>query len=420
MRLSSLQVYQQSLNGINKTSTEIAQTQNQLTTGQRVNIGSDDPVATAKILAVETELSTINRYQKNIDAVDSRLQRSENTLSHIETILDRLNQLVIQADGAGMTNIERNNIAIEISERLLELASLTNSQDENGDYIYSGFRNSQPAFILEEGQYSYQGDEGVRYERISEESTIIGSDNGQSLFDRFTTNDYIPLVEVGINSTGVEQSLTVQVVDQEVFNSVVLDGDMQDFEIKFNLINEVVPNGPNYSVYQIPSGVLVNANIPYDQNAGITAGGLKIEFKTPPNTGDSLIIKPVSKQNNMLNIIDNIATRIATFEEPSSSINRGEEEAFDSFIAQSLEALSAIQERIRLTRTSIGARMNALTATRDSQESLTLVGNQILSDIRDLDYNAAVSKLSFQTLVLEATQQSFVKIANLSLFNYFK
>ena len=48
MRLSSLQVYQQSLNGINKTSTEIAQTQNQLTTGQRVNIGSDDPVATAK------------------------------------------------------------------------------------------------------------------------------------------------------------------------------------------------------------------------------------------------------------------------------------------------------------------------------------------------------------------------------------
>mgnify|MGYP003308170522 FL=1 len=88
MRLSSLQVYQQSLNGINKTTTEIAQTQNQLTTGQRVNIGSDDPVATAKILAVETELSTINRYQKNIDAVDSRLQRSENNLSHIETILD--------------------------------------------------------------------------------------------------------------------------------------------------------------------------------------------------------------------------------------------------------------------------------------------------------------------------------------------
>ena len=82
--------------------------------------------------------------------------------------------------------------------------------------------------------------------------------------------------------------------------------------------------------------------------------------------------------------------------------------------------MSAIQERIRASRTSIGARMNTLTSTASSQESLTLVGNQILSDIRDLDYNEAVSKLSFQTLVLETTQQSFVKIANLSLFNYLR
>lgn len=419
MRLSSLQVYQQSLNGINKTSAEIAQTQNQLSTGQRVNIGSDDPVATAKILAVETELSTINRYQKNIDAVDSRLQRTENVLSNIETILDRLNQLVIQADGAGMTNIERNNIAIEISERLLELASLTNSQDEKGDYIFSGFLNSKPAFVLEDGQYSYQGDEGVRHEKIAEQLTIVGSDDGRSLFDGFMINDYIPVAEVGINNAGVEQSLTVNVIDQDQYDLAVSDGDMQGYEIKFNSFNEIVPIGPNYSIYQISDGMLVEANTAYDQAVGIIAGGLKIDFQRPPSFGDSITIRPI-KQTNMLNIIDNIATRIATFEEPSSATNRGEEEAFDLFIAQSLDALSAIQERVRSSRTSIGARMNTLTAARDSQESLTLVGNQILSDIRDLDYNEAVSKLSFQTLVLETTQQSFVKIANLSLFNYLR
>ena len=73
MRLSSLQVYQQSLNGINKTSTEIAQTQNQLTTGQRVNIGSDDPVATEKIIDMETELSTNIRNLIIIVSVDLSL-----------------------------------------------------------------------------------------------------------------------------------------------------------------------------------------------------------------------------------------------------------------------------------------------------------------------------------------------------------
>lgn len=419
MRLSSLQVYQQSLNGINRASTEIAQTQNQLSTGQRVNIGSDDPAATARILAVETELVNINRYQKNIDAVDSRLQRTEGALNSIETILDRLNQLVIQADGAGMTNIERGNIATEISERLLELASLTNTQDENGDYIFSGFINSKPAFVLESGQYSYQGDEGVRHEKIAEKLSIIGSDNGRTLFDGFMINDYIPVAEVGINNAGVEQSLTVQVTDQDQYNTLVREGDIQGYEIKFNLLNEIVPNGPNYSIYQISDGVLVEANTAYDQATGIIVSGLEINIQAAPRSGDTLTIRPI-KQTNMLNVIGNIASRIATFEEPSSAVDRGEEEAFDLFVAQSLDALSAIQERVRSSRTSIGARMNTLTAARDSQESLTLVGNQILSDIRDLDYNEAVSKLSFQTLVLETTQQSFVKIANLSLFNYLR
>ncbi|MDG2473268.1 MAG: flagellar hook-associated protein FlgL [Pseudomonadales bacterium] len=417
MRLSSLQVYQQSLNGINRASTEIAQTQNQLSTGQRVNIGSDDPTAAARILAVETELVNINRYQKNIDAVDSRLQRTEGTLNSIEKILDRLNQLVIQADGLGMTNIERGNIATEISERLLELVSLTNSQDVNGDYIFSGFQNSKPAFILEDGQYSYQGDEGVRHEKIAEQLTIVGSDNGRNLFDGFMTNDYIPVGEVGINNTGVEQSLTVQVIDQDEYNTIVRGDDIQGFEIKFNLLNEIVPNGQNYSIYRISDGVLVEENTAYDQVTGIIRGGMEINFQMPPSSGDSITIRPI-KQTNMLNIIDNIASRVATFEEPSSAVDRGEEDAFDLFVAQSLDAISSIQERVRLSRTSIGARMNTLTAARERQDNLSLIGKQILSDIRDLDYNEAVSNLSFQTLVLETAQQSFVKIANLSLFNY--
>ena len=144
---------------------------------------------------------------------------------------------------------------------------------------------------------------------------------------------------------------------------------------------------------------------------------MEINFQMPPSSGDSITIRPI-KQTNMLNIIDNIASRVATFEEPSSAVARGEEDAFDLFVAQSLDAISSIQERVRLSRTSIGARMNTLTAARERQDNLSLIGKQILSDIRDLDYNEAVSNLSFQTLVLETAQQSFVKIANLSLFNY--
>tara|TARA_B100000767_G_C19776197_1_gene542707 strand:- start:387 stop:1646 length:1260 start_codon:yes stop_codon:yes gene_type:complete len=419
MRLSSLQVYQQSLNGINKASVEIAQTQNQLTTGQRVNIASDDPVAAARILAIDSELNNISGYQKNIDAIDARLKRTEAVLTNIETILNRLNELVIQADGAGLTNIERRNIAIEISERVLELASLTNSQDENGDYIFSGFLNNAPAYTLEEGRYRYQGDNGIRHEKISEQLTVASSDNGFSLFENFDANEFLPEVEVGLTTGPDPQTLSVQVLSQEAYDLAVANGGDQGYVFKFNLESAIIPIGPNYSIYRISDGVLVSDNNPYVASLGLLEGGLKIDLSSTPLTGDTFTVRPI-KHTNMLNIVKEVGDRIAAFEEPSSTNNRGEESEFDQFIADTLDALSAVQERVRSSRTDIGARMNTLTAASSNQESLALAGKQILSVIRDVDYNEAVSRLSFQTLVLETTQQSFVKIANLSLFNYLK
>ena len=38
----------------------------------------------------------------------------------------------------------------------------------------------------------------------------------------------------------------------------------------------------------------------------------------------------------------------------------------------------------------------------------------------DLDYTEAASRLSFQSFVLQAAQQSLAKIANLSLFDFLR
>ncbi|TNF20786.1 MAG: flagellar biosynthesis protein FlgL, partial [Pseudomonadales bacterium] len=48
---------------------------------------------------------------------------------------------------------------------------------------------------------------------------------------------------------------------------------------------------------------------------------------------------------------------------------------------------------------------------------VTLVNKSVQADLRELDYAEALSRLSFQTIVLEAAQQSYVKIAGLNLFN---
>jgi len=40
------------------------------------------------------------------------------------------------------------------------------------------------------------------------------------------------------------------------------------------------------------------------------------------------------------------------------------------------------------------------------------------SSIEDLDYAEAASRLSLESIVLQAAQQAFVKVQNLNLFNF--
>ena len=80
--------------------------------------------------------------------------------------------------------------------------------------------------------------------------------------------------------------------------------------------------------------------------------------------------------------------------------------------------IAASLDNVLTARASTGSKLNELDALdiygadRDLQYSITL------SNLQDLDYVKAISDFTKQKTTLEAAQQSFVKLANLSLFNY--
>jgi len=78
---------------------------------------------------------------------------------------------------------------------------------------------------------------------------------------------------------------------------------------------------------------------------------------------------------------------------------------------------SAIDE-VLTTRASIGARLNTIDSQRNMNDSFDLLLQQNRSALEDLDYAEAVSRFERQLLALQASQQSFIKIEGLSLFNY--
>lgn len=70
------------------------------------------------------------------------------------------------------------------------------------------------------------------------------------------------------------------------------------------------------------------------------------------------------------------------------------------------------------TRASIGSRMNTVDNQKNANDSFSLLLQEDRSKLEDLDYAEAISKFEQQLLALQASQQTFVKIEGLSLFNY--
>ena len=89
-----------------------------------------------------------------------------------------------------------------------------------------------------------------------------------------------------------------------------------------------------------------------------------------------------------------------------------------NFSPDALTDIQAALDNVLTGRARIGARLNALDTQKQINEELILQSEKTLSGIQDLDYAEAVSRLNLQLVGLQASQQAFTRIQNLSLFNY--
>lgn len=69
-------------------------------------------------------------------------------------------------------------------------------------------------------------------------------------------------------------------------------------------------------------------------------------------------------------------------------------------------------------RTTVGARMRALDDQEFQNEKFVVDMKSTLSDVKDLDYAEAISRFNIEKTALEAAQQAYSRVQNLSLFNF--
>lgn len=87
-------------------------------------------------------------------------------------------------------------------------------------------------------------------------------------------------------------------------------------------------------------------------------------------------------------------------------------------VSTALGGLDESLDRVLTARAQIGSQLVEVEQLGFIGSDLDLQYQTTLSDLQDLDYNEAFSRLTQQRTFLEAAQQSFLKTTGLSLFNY--
>lgn len=82
--------------------------------------------------------------------------------------------------------------------------------------------------------------------------------------------------------------------------------------------------------------------------------------------------------------------------------------------------LSNALDNVLRIRASAGTRAKELDTLNESGDNMGIQYKQQLSDLQDVDYAKAISDLTRQQTYLQATQQAFLKVQGLSLFDYLK
>ena len=400
MRISSIEQFQQGIDSILNQQAKLNQTQLQLSTGKKVLKPSDDPAIATQLLNLSSLKANNLQYDRNIGTARNELELQEGVLASSGNVLQRVRELVIQANNATQSQQSHEAIADEISNLASELLQLANTKSPSGEYIFAGYNSRTPAFAKSGTGYVYQGDQGQRLLQVSEDTQLAVRDNGADLFQGMMTGDGRFLLETPESNAG----------DGQVKMSSAIDSISDDYNMVFVQANAGDPI--TYSVSGAVSGVVATGT--YQSGEAINFNGVSIEIEGAPKNGDSYQVNRSVRQD-VFQSVQAIASALSAGSNTSAKSSK-----LVNDLGQSISTMDQALEHLQSRRTIVGNRLQALDTRANENADGFLRLERQASELNDLDFAEAVSRLNLQTTALQAAQQSYIKIQGLSLFNYLR
>lgn len=190
MQISTNLMFDRAIAQMGVTQDRLSKTQTQLSTTKQINKPSDAPDQAATITRLKSAIDRQNAYVSTINSVKDKLSQQETAASNATDVLTRLKELTIQAANDTYSPVDRKSIDLEVRQLRDQLLSLANTQDVNGNFIFSGSRVGKQAFATDDnGKLVYQGDQTVSATGVGDQSAVDINRSGTNPFDKIVRLD---------------------------------------------------------------------------------------------------------------------------------------------------------------------------------------------------------------------------------------
>ncbi|WP_432734582.1 flagellar hook protein [Maridesulfovibrio sp. FT414] len=397
MRISTSQIYAQTISSVSSSLNEYTSVSNRVTTQKDINAPSDDPAGMGNVVNLRSYKQGLISYYNNASLAESLLGTADSMLSQASTLMSSVLEQVEQGATGTYSDAQQQAMAETLMGYQDSLLSIANTKSGD-DYLFSGE-------ATDTAPYEYVP--GV---------TVTGDSPAKSDFLEFTGELDDPII-VRITSDGtigtddITYTYSTDGGDNWITGTITAPSttiDFGDVAVEMNSGTAVTAWDDDEDT---GSSFVVRNSLSY--NGADEAMSIDISGSTDVdvNTVGSDIFGGVDAETGLAyddpNLFESISDAIAY-------MWIGDEDS----VATTLETVRAGESQLTIEAANVGSREEKTSYIKSSVESAISLTGDAISDEEDADSAALTVELSKAEYIYQAVLSSTSKVISMSILDY--
>ncbi|MBC9034505.1 flagellar hook-associated protein FlgL [Sphingomonas sp. JC676] len=196
MRIATSQMFDRPMSLMSQLSAQADKAQNQIATTKKISGAADSPTAWLRLQGLARAGADDGAYSANIKLAQGVLAQSDGTLESVESQLQRVKELTLEAGNDTLTGANRAAIAEELDSIRESLFGLANTKDVRGQPLFGSSTGDTAYVKADDGTISFVGTGDPAKIPIGEGDSIQPSISGAQAFAAGSSDVFAVLADL--------------------------------------------------------------------------------------------------------------------------------------------------------------------------------------------------------------------------------